>query len=60
MPPFTLLLSEQRTRLFAIRLDPAEMARHHVLSTEELSVIRAKWRTVNRLGCAASLPVRRG
>ena len=31
MPPRTLLSSEQRTRLFAIPTDPAEMARHYVL-----------------------------
>jgi hypothetical protein len=52
MPRRTLLSSEQRTRLFAISIDPAEMARHYVLSTEDLTVIRAKRRTVNRLGFA--------
>ena len=31
MPARTLLSSEQRTRLFAIPTDPAEMARHYVL-----------------------------
>jgi hypothetical protein len=29
MPRRTLLSSEQRTRLFAIPIDPAEMARHN-------------------------------
>ena len=33
MPRRALLSSEQRTRLFAIPVDPAEMARHYVLST---------------------------
>ena len=33
MPRRTLLSSEQRTRLFAIPIDPADMARHYVLST---------------------------
>jgi TnpA family transposase len=55
MPRRTLLSSEQRTRLFAIPIDPAEMARHYVLSTEDLTVIRAKRRTVNRLGFAIQL-----
>lgn len=32
MPRRTLLSSEQRTRLFAISIDPAEMARHYVLT----------------------------
>jgi TnpA family transposase len=55
MPRRTLLSSEQRTRLFAIPVDPAEMARHYVLSTEDLAVIRSKRRTVNRLGFAIQL-----
>ena len=55
MPRRTLLSSEQRTRLFAIPIDPAEMARHYVLSTEDLTLIRAKRRTVNRLGFAIQL-----
>jgi hypothetical protein len=55
MPRRTLLSSEQRTRLFAIPIDPADMARHYVLSTEDLTVIRAKRRTVNRLGFAIQL-----
>ncbi len=29
MPPRTLLSSEQRTRLFSIPTDPAEMTRHY-------------------------------
>ena len=36
MPRRTLLSSEQRARLFSIPTDPAEMARHYVLSTEDL------------------------
>ena len=55
MPRRTLLSSEQRTRLFAIPIDPAEMARHYVLSAEDLTVIRTKRRTVNRLGFAIQL-----
>jgi TnpA family transposase len=55
MPRRTLLSPEQRTRLFAVPIDRAEMARHYVLSTEDLTVIRAKRRTVNRLGFAIQL-----
>ena len=36
MPRRTLLSSEQRARLFAIPIDGAEMARHYVLSPEDL------------------------
>ena len=32
MPRRNLLSSEQRNRLFAVPTDPAEMARHYVLS----------------------------
>jgi TnpA family transposase len=55
MPRRTLLSTEQRTRLFAIPIDPADMARHYVLNTEDLTVIRAKRRIVNRLGFAIQL-----
>ena len=51
----TLLSSEQRARLFAIPTTPAEMARHYVLSAKDLMFVRAKRRTVNRLGFAVQL-----
>ena len=35
MPHRALLSSEQRIRLFAIPVDPAELARHYVLGTED-------------------------
>jgi Domain of unknown function (DUF4158) len=54
MPRRTLLSPEQRTRLFAIPIDPAEMARHYVLSTEDLTVIRAKRRTSTGSGSPSS------
>ena len=55
MPRRTLLSSEQRTRLFSIPIDPAEMARHYVLNAEDLALIRTKRRAVNRLGFAVQL-----
>ena len=55
MSPRALLSSEQRARLFGIPVDQAEMARHYVLSAEDLAVIRSKRRAVNRLGFAIQL-----
>jgi hypothetical protein len=51
----TLLSLEQRARLFAIPTTPAEMARHYVLSPDDLLLVRAKRRSVNRLGFAVQL-----
>src|SRR3954462_10209250 len=51
----TLLSSEQRARLFAVPTTPAELARHYVLSTEDLVLVRTKRRTVSRLGFAVQL-----
>jgi TnpA family transposase len=51
----TLLSSEQRTRLFGIPTALAEMARHYVLSSADLALIRAKRRASNRLGFAVQL-----
>src|SRR5271155_1144643 len=51
----TLLSSEQRTRLFGIPTEPAEMAKHYVLSAEDLAPGRAKRRPNNRLGFAVEL-----
>ena len=51
----TLLSSEQRTRLFAIPIDHAEMARHYVLGADDLALVRARRRAVNRLGFAVQL-----
>ena len=51
----TLLSPEQRTRVFAIPTSTAEMARHYVLSAEDLALVRSKRRAVNRLGFAIQL-----
>ena len=48
----TLLSPEQRARLFGIPADPAEMAKHYVLTAEDLALVRAKRRSSNRLGFA--------
>ena len=40
----TLLSSEQRMRLFGIPTETAEMAKHYVLSAEDLALVRAKRR----------------
>lgn len=55
MPPRTLLPFEQRTRLFVIPSDSAEMARHYVLGADDLALIRMKRRSINRLGFAVQL-----
>jgi len=51
----TLLSSEERTRLFAIPINSAGMARHFVLSADDLALVRTKRRAVNRLGFAIEL-----
>ena len=51
----TLLSAEQRTRLFGIPTEASEMAKHYVLSPEDLALIRAKRRSSNRLGFAVQL-----
>ena len=55
MPRRTLLSIEQRTRLFSVPTTPAEMAKHYVLSPEDLLLVRAKRRSMNRLGFAVQL-----
>ena len=55
MPRRSLLSIEQRTRLFAIPVDHAEMAKHYVLSADDLALVRTKRRSVNRLGFAIEL-----
>ena len=50
----TLLSSEQRTRLFGIPTETAEMAKHYVISLEDLALVRTKRRPSNRLGFASS------
>jgi len=55
MPRRTLLTSEQRTHLFGIPTDHAGMARHYVLSAEDLALVRTKRRSGNRLGFAVQL-----
>jgi hypothetical protein len=49
------LAADQRTRLFAIPTDRAEMARYYVLGAEDLELVRSKRRAVNRLGFAVQL-----
>jgi hypothetical protein len=51
----TVLSAEQRTRLFGIPTDPAEMAKHYVLSADDLALVRARRRPANRLGFAVQL-----
>ena len=51
----SLLSAEQRARLFDVPTTPAEMARHSVLSPEDLVLVRAKRRSMNRLGFALQL-----
>ena len=55
----TLLSSEQRARLFGIPSEAADMAKHYVLSAEDLALVRAKRRPSNRLGFAVQLCVLR-
>jgi len=55
MPPRTLLSAEQRTRLFSIPIDTAEMTRHYVLDADDLALIGARRRASNRLGFAVQL-----
>jgi len=55
MPARTLLSSEQRTRLFTIPTDPAEMTRHYVLDANDLALVGARRRAGNRLGFAVQL-----
>lgn len=57
MPNRSLLNDEQRSRLFAIPTNPAEMAKHYVLSVDDRALIRSKRRAVNRLGFAVQLCV---
>ena len=51
----TLLSADQRTRVFGIPTEASEMAKHYVLSPEDLALIRAKRRSSNRLGFAVQL-----
>ncbi len=51
----SFLSIEQRTRLFDVPTTPAEMARHYVLSLEDLLLVRAKRRSMSRLGFAVQL-----
>ena len=55
MPPRTLLSSEQRTRLFSIPIDTAEMTRHYVLDADDLALTGARRRASNRLGFTVQL-----
>ena len=40
MPRRSLLSNEQRTRLFAVPVDHAEMAKHYVLSADDLVFVQ--------------------
>jgi TnpA family transposase len=51
----SLLSAEQRAGLFDVPTTPAEMARHYVLSPEDLMLVRTKRRSMNRLGFAMQL-----
>ena len=55
MPRRTLLSAEQRARLFGIPVDAAEMAKHYVLSSEDLKPVGTKRRIGNQLGFAVQL-----
>ena len=55
MPRRSLLSNEQRTRLFSVPVDHAEMAKHYVLSADDLALVQAKRRAINRLGFAVQL-----
>lgn len=44
----TLLTAEQRTRLFGIPTEAAEMAKHSTLGAEDLALVRTKRRPGNR------------
>jgi len=48
MPRRFLLSHEQRSRLFAVPVDHVEMVKHYVLSADDLALVRAKRRPVNR------------
>lgn len=48
----SLLSAEQRARLFGVPTTPAEMATHYVISPEDLVLVRAKRRSMSRLGFA--------
>lgn len=51
----TLLSAEQRTRLFGIPSEAAQMAKHYTLSAEDLALVRTKRRPSNRPGFAVQL-----
>jgi TnpA family transposase len=51
----TLLSAEQRTRLFGIPIEAAEMAKHYTFSDGDLALVRTKRRPSNRLGFAVQL-----
>ena len=55
MPHRTVLSPEQRTRVLGIPTEAAEMAKHYVLSPEDLALVRTKRRLSNRLGFAVQL-----
>jgi hypothetical protein len=55
MPRRALLTADQRARLFAIPVDPAEMARHYLFDKSDPARIRSKRRAVNQLGFAVQM-----
>ena len=52
MPRRSLLTIEQRTRLYAIAVDHAEMAKHYVLSPDDLALIPVWFNNVERVAAA--------
>ena len=57
MPRRSLLSNEQRTRLFAIPVDHAEMAKHYVLSADDLALVLAQRPHFLRFVCRLRLDV---
>jgi Domain of unknown function (DUF4158) len=55
MPHRALLTVDQRARLFAIPVDPAEMVRHYLFDKSDFARIRSRRRAVNQLGFAVQI-----
>ena len=51
----SLLSADQRARLFAVPVAEAELARHYVLSSSDMRLIRRRRRASNRFGFAVQL-----
>ena len=55
MPRRTVLSVSQRSSFEALPVEPAELARHHALSDEDMAVVRKRRQPRNRLGFAVQL-----